>query len=162
MDNPYLAEMGLAQPPKPESATRALDLLKPLTEGDGKFVHIPGAQLDSDDGLLQSFVAAEKFLPSMGLSAINAPDGGAYVFDPSKIDPKRISLKAPSTPTATEEAPPEPAPEAAPQQAAPVQTGNPSAVQGQSQVNAGRARNMETPNPGETGGFLGQMLKRAY
>jgi hypothetical protein len=165
MDNPYLASMGLAQPPKPESATRALDLLKPLTEGGGKFVHIPGVDLDKDDSLLQSFVAAEKFLPSLGLSAVNAPDGGAYVFDPSKIDPKQINLKSSNaTVEKTDDEEPEtksaPAPQAAPAPAAP--SGDERAVQGQRQVNAGRAKNLEAPSPGQTGGFLGQMMKRAY
>lgn len=161
--NQYLDAMGF-QPEAvtpPTSGAKALEMLRPLTDGGQPAIKLPAAAMD-DEELLNSFAAVEKFLPSMGLSVAETPDGGAVVFDPTKFDPKAMRPTAPAgTPAAkNEKAAPVPAPEQSPPP--PIGGGNPDAVQGQRQVNEQRAKNLEAPPPSEGQGFLGKMLKRAY
>lgn len=151
----YLRALGVPKPAPEPDAGPASSFLKPITDEGKPFVHVPASAMD-DPALLGSFVKLEPFLPAMGLSVMEAPDGGAIVFDSSKVDPKAIlsgSAERKRLPVEKTEGGSDAAPQA---------PSNPGIAAGQKPVNQERARAFED-GPASLGSqFLASMTKRAY
>jgi len=153
--NALLTRIGAARPPVDTGL--AAGLLKPVIEEGKPVVHLPAAAL-IDPTVSESLGKMDAFLPAMGLATMKAPDGGLFVFDPRKADPKDLAAGkiVSSSPAANTPATP-----AAPQPAL-VAGGNPTVAGGSVKVNQERSMSMQNPSPAEGKGMLGVITKRAF
>lgn len=152
--NDLMARIGAVRPQVDTGL--AAGLLKPVIEDGQPAVHLPKEAMQ-DPTLGESLAKMGDFLPAMGLAVIQAPDGGAFVFDPRKADPKELAAgKIVTAKAETPPAAPAPAPAAQPG------PGDLNAAAGQRKVNQERAQNTETPPPATGKGMLGAITKRAF
>lgn len=153
-----MARIGAARPPVDTGL--AAGLLKPVIEGGQAAVHIP-KEAFTDPTIGESLSKMGNFLPAMGLAVIKAPDGGAYVFDPRRADPKELMAgKIVSARAGDDEKDDKDGAPQAP--AAPSAPGNLAAAAGVPKVNQERAQNLQSPSPASGKGMLGVVTKRAF
>lgn len=160
-----LVQAGLLRPRPPADAAMASNLLKPVVSGGTKAMRVSPAMM-KDEALVSSFAAMEPFLPAMNLAIVPTEDGGAYIYDPSKVDPRKLAAGVPVGKAKPDGGAPAPGPTTADTPVDPAQTSwMPVQNGGGAGVNTQRAKSLgppPAPGKGGTPGLLGGMMQRAY